>query len=213
MRRRRIATIAVAGAVAVGGTGVAVATNRSDDAKQREQAVLSDAAKRLGTDPAKLREALAAAEDAQLDADVQAGKLTQEQADRIKQRRKESGTVLGGPGLRGPHGPDFGRFGHGPVGDVVEAAANAVGLSEDKLIEQLRSGKSLSDIAKDQGKDYDQVKAAVRAAIQTELDAAVKRGDLTQARADRILARLSQRLDDGLKLRFRAFHHQRRWGP
>jgi hypothetical protein len=212
MRRRRIATIAVAGAVAVGGTGVAVATNRSDDAKQREQAVLSDAAKRLGTDPAKLREALAAAEDAQLDADVQAGKLTQEQADRIKQRREESGTVLGGPGLRGPHGPRFGRFGHGPVGDVVEAAAKAVGLSADKLIEQLRSGRSLSDIAKAQGKDYDQVKAAVRAAIKTELDAAVKRGDLTQARADRILARLSQRLDDGLRLRFRAFHH-RHWGP
>jgi hypothetical protein len=213
MRRRRIAIIAVAGAVAAGGTGVAVATNRGDEAKQREQAVLADAAKRLGTDATKLQEALAAAEDAQLDADVKAGKLTQEQADRIKQHRKESGSVLGGPGLRGPHGPGFGRFGHGPgpgpVGNVVESAAKAVGLSEDQLIEQLRDGKSLQDVAKAQGKDYDQVKAAVRAAIKTELDKAVKDGDLTQARADRILARLSQRLDDGLKLRFKRFH--RHW--
>ena len=215
MRRRRIAIIAVAGAVAAGGTGVAVATNRSDDAKQREQAVLSDAAKRLGTDADKLRAALAAAEDAQLDADVKAGRLTQAEADRIKQRRKESGNVLGGPGVGGPHGPGFGRFGHfgpgpGPVGNVVETAAKALGLSEEQLIEQLRGGKSLSDVAKAQGKDYKAVKAAVRAAIKTELDAAVKDGRLTQARADRILARLTQRLDDGLKLGFRE-HRRHAW--
>jgi hypothetical protein len=215
MRRRRIAIIAVAGAVAAGGTGVAVATNRGDDAKQGEQAVLSDAAKRLGTDADKLRAALAAAEDAQLDADVKAGRLTQAEADQIKQRRKESGNVLGGPGVGGPHGPGFGRFGHfgrgpGPVGNVVETAAKALGLSDEQLVEQLRAGKSLSDVAKTQGKDYNEVKAAVRAAIKTELDAAVKDGRLTQARADRILARLSQRLDDGLKLKFRE-HRRHPW--
>jgi hypothetical protein len=210
MRRRRIAALAAAGVVAAGGTGVAVATSRSDEAKQREQAVLADAAKRLGTDADKLRDALAAAEDAQLDADVKAGRLTQDQADRIKQRRQESGTVLGGPGLRHGHGPGFGRFGgrigRGPVGNVIESAAKAIGITEAQLFEQLRDGKSLADIAKANNKAYDDVKAAVRDAAKAELDAAVKDNRLTQAQADRILARLTERLEDGGRFRGRHRH-------
>ena len=207
MRRRRIAALAAAGVVAAGGTGVAVATNRSDEAKQREQAVLADAAKRLGTDAEKLRAALAAAEDAQLDADVQAGRLTQEQADRIKQRRKESGTVLGGPVFRHHHGPGFGRrMGRGPIGNVVESAAKAIGITEAQLIEQLRDGKSLSEVAEANNKAYADVKTAVRNAAKAELDAAVKDNRLTQAQADRILARLSARLDDGGRFRGRHRH-------
>jgi hypothetical protein len=98
MRRTRIAAVATAGALAAAGTGVALATSASDDAKQREQAVLEDAAGRLDVDAAELRDALAAAEDAQLDAEVKAGRITQEQADAIKQMRDRSGLVLGGPG-------------------------------------------------------------------------------------------------------------------
>ena len=72
----------------------------------------------------------------------------------------------------------------------------------------MRDGKSLSEVAKDNGKDYADVKAAIRAAAKTELDAAVKDGRLTQTQADRLLARLGQRLDDGgLLRRGRACHH------
>jgi len=86
-RRTRIAAVAAAGALVAAGTGVAVATTRSDDAEKREQAVLADAAKRLGVDTAELRDALGKAEDAQLDAEVKAGRLTQVQADAFKALR------------------------------------------------------------------------------------------------------------------------------
>ena len=129
MRRTRIAAVATAGALAAAGTGVAVATSASDDAKQREQAVLEDAAGRLDVDAAELRDALAAAEDAQLDAEVKAGRITQEQADAIKQMRERSGLVLGGPGhprragrLRLPRRP------RGGPGEVMDAAAEALGI-------------------------------------------------------------------------------------
>ena len=203
MNGRRIAALVAAGAVAAGGTGVAVAATRRDDAKAREQAVLADAAKRLGTDADKLRDALAAAQDDQLDSDVKAGRLTQAQADAVKALRKQAGTVLGGPGLhRGPGGPRFGRgFARGPIGNVVEAAAKALGITQAQLFEAARDGKTLSEIAKDNGTDYADVKAAIRAAAKTELDAAVKDGRLTQTQADRLLARLGQRLDDGGLLR------------
>ena len=83
MRRTRIAAIAAAGALVAAGSGVAVATTRSDDAKEHEQAVLADAAKRLDVAPSELRDALSDAENAQLDADVKAGRLTQEQAGEV----------------------------------------------------------------------------------------------------------------------------------
>jgi hypothetical protein len=221
MRRNRIAIIAAAGALAAAGTGVAVATTTSDDPKQREQAVLDDAAKRLNIEASKLRDALGAAEDAQLDAEVKAGNLTQKQADAIKARRAKDGTVLGGPGpgfglhLRGrgfgpPGGPHLrppGVPGRGGPGDLLDAAATAIGISQDKLFDELRSGKTLSEVAKAHGKSFDDVKTAVTAALKKDLDAAVKNGDLTQSQADDMLSHLTEHLDDfGQFRRFKGDH-------
>jgi hypothetical protein len=204
MRRTRIAAIAAAGALAAAGTGVAVATTRSDDAKEREQAVLSDAAKRLDVAPSELRDALSKAEDAQLDADVKAGRLTREQADAIKERRKQSGTVLG-PGGRGDHhfgGPGFrGHHGGGPF-EITEAAAKALGITEDQLWERLRDGKTLEQIAKAEGTSLDAVEKAIAASLKERFDKAVKDGDLTREQADEMLQHLTERLDDLGDLRF-----------
>src|SRR4051795_11031045 len=106
MKRARRVAIAAAGLAVVAGGGVAIAATTGSSPKEREQAVLDDAAGRLRTTPDKLRDALSAAEDAQLDAAVKAGELTQEQADAIKARRSQSGLVLGDePG--GGHGFGF----------------------------------------------------------------------------------------------------------
>jgi hypothetical protein len=202
-RRTRIAAVAAAGALVAAGTGVAVATTRSDDAKEREQAVLADAAKRLGVQPSELRDALGDAQDAQLDAEVKAGRLTQEQADAIKQRRQESGTVLGGgPGFHGPHGFGFKfRGGHGPF-EITEAAAKALGISRDELWERLRDGKSLEEIAKAEGKSLADVEAAVKSELEQQFDEAVKDGKLTREQADEMLEHLTERLGNLGDLRF-----------
>jgi flagellin-like hook-associated protein FlgL len=205
MGGRRIAALALSGALLAGGTGAAIAAVTKDDDKKVEQAVLADAAKRLNVTPEKLHEALAAAQDAQLDQAVKDGDLTQKQADKIKAMRKLSGSVLGGPagGLRlrggGPHvfgGRDF-RGGPGlpgPKGGMIGDLADALGLSADKLFEQLRSGKSIADVAKAQGKSIDSVRSAVRAAAKARLDKAVKNEDLTQKQADKMLAGLDEAL-------------------
>ena len=212
MRRTRIAALTAAGALVAAGTGVAVATTSSDDPKQREQAVLTDAAKRLDVEPSELRDALANAEDAQLDADVKAGRLTQEQADAIKQKRAGSGTVLG----VGPGGPPDGLFFrhrggpgevHGP-GELIDAAAKALGISREELFQRMRDGKSLSEIAKAEGKSIDDVKAAVKAAMKTQLDEAVKAGKLTQQQADDIASKSADHLED-----FGRFPPERPHGP
>jgi phage antirepressor YoqD-like protein len=193
LRAKRSIAIGGLAATLLGG-GAALAAR--DDGNKTEDAILGDAAKRLGVTQAELEDALAKAEDAQIDKAVKDGKLTKKQADELKKRRDESGRVLGFPG-GGPRfehhrfgvpGPGFG--GPGPLGDV----AKALGIGERKLFSQLRDGKTLAQIAKAQGKTLDDVRAALKKAEEAKIAAAVKDGKLTQEQADEILEHLDERL-------------------
>ena len=225
MKPRRIAALALSGALVVGGTGAAIAAVTKSDADKTEQAILDDAAKRLDVTPDKLRDALSAAQDAQLDQAVKDGDLTQKQADAIKEARKDSGRVLAGPGLRGgpgPHGVLKLHGGPGPLGkgfgvrfELFEDLAKALGTTEQKLKGQLRDGKSVADIAKANGKTLADVRSAVRAALKTRLDKAVADGDLTRKQADHMLDRVSEKvtaIGTARALRLRGRHHHFRGG-
>lgn len=220
MKPSRIAALAVSGALIAGGAGAAIAAVTKDDADKTEQAILDDAAKRLDVTPDKLRDALSAAQDAQLDKAVKDGDLTQKQADAIKQARKASGRVLAGPGLRGgpgAHGvrklhggPGGPRLHHlGLRGDLFADLAKALGTTEAKLKAKLRDGTSVAEIAKANGRSLADVRSAVRAAAKTRLDKAVEDGDLTRKQADAILERVEDHvtaIGSGKGLRLRRHH-------
>lgn len=180
--------IAGLGTVAAIGGGTAGALAAGDDDKQAEQAVLADAAKRLGVGANELRSALSSAEDAQLDAAVKAGKVTQAQADAVEQHRQEEGMVLGlGHGDHGHGGPGA-RF-------LLAAVVKAIGISEMSLMDQLHGGKTLTAIAKAHGKTLVEVKAAAQAAATSRLDAELKAGRITRAEYDEEVAELDEELD------------------
>jgi hypothetical protein len=187
-RKHLIAGAATVAALAGGGAAAVAATS---DEKAAEQTVLADAAKRLGVNADDLRSALANAEDAQLDAEVKAGRLTQAQADAIKQHRQSEGTVLdlghGGPGHHGHGGPGGGRF-------MLSDAAKAIGIPESSLLTQLRGGKTLAATAKAHGKTLAEVKAAVKKAATARLDADLEAGRITQAQRDEEVAELDDEL-------------------
>jgi phage antirepressor YoqD-like protein len=191
MKRNHLIAGAVTVAALAGGTAGAVAATNDD--KAAEQTVLSDAAKQLGVSADDLRAALSKAEDAQIDAEVKAGRLTQAQADEIKQHRQADGSVLGfghgGPGERGGpgHGGPGGRF-------MFDDAAKAIGISEETLFGQLRDGKTLTAIAKAHGKTLADVKAAVKQAATARLDADLKAGRITQAQRDEEVGELDEEL-------------------
>jgi hypothetical protein len=195
MTRKRIAIIGGAVVVLAVGSVGAVAATKSDEAKKRENAVLSTAAKELDVSPQELRDALKAGQSAQLEQAVKDGKLTQAQADAMKRQMERSGLVLGGH--RGMHGPG----GHGGPGhrggghEMMADVAKALGLSEAELHEQLRDGKTLAQIAKAQDKDLDDVKASVKKAATARLDQAVKDGDITKAQRDDMLEHIDEHLD------------------
>ena len=90
MRVKHYVMVSAALLAVGGGAGAAIAaTNGNDDHKKTEQSILDDAAKRLNVTPEALRNALGAAEDAQLDQAVKDGKLTQAQRDEIASKIDE----------------------------------------------------------------------------------------------------------------------------
>lgn len=191
MTTRRIAVIGGTLVALAAGSAGAIAATTQDEAKEREQTVLDTAAEKLNVTPEQLRSALESGRAAELDQAVKDGRLTQEQADAIKQRMEQSGLVLGGPGGRGHHGPG----GKGGGREMMADAAKALGLSESELHEQLHDGKTIAEIAKTQNKDLDDVKAAVKKAAVARLDQKVEDGELTKAQRDEIVERLDDRIE------------------
>jgi len=86
-------------------------------------------------------------------------------------------------------------FGFGGPGGGLSAAAVYLGLSESALFQQLRSGKTLAQIANaTSGKSAAGLVDALVSAARSQIASAVKAGRLTQAMADRITAHLQSRI-------------------
>src|SRR3954454_24342014 len=214
-RLKRRAAIGVTGLAVAAGGGIAYAAATQTSPEQERKAFLDDAANRLNTTPDKLEAALKAAAKARIDAAVADGRLTPDQGDKIKQRIDQGGGVPflgrgGGPGGPGGPGKGFGpggpgngfgpggpghRHGGGPFGGL-DAAASYLGLTEAKLFDQLRSGKTLAEVAKSQSRSVDGLKAAIAADVKKHLDEKVQEKALTQAQADKLQKELDSHLDD-----------------
>jgi hypothetical protein len=190
MVKRRF-VIGAAGLAALSGGGVAYAVNQRSGLGGERQAFLNDVAGRLHVSPGALQSAISGALSDRLDAAVKAGRLTQAQADTIKQRIKQNG---GAPFLGGPPHPFFGGPG-GPFVAGFDAAAGYLGLTPQQLHDQLESGKSLAGVASDRNKDLNGLKKAIQDGAKARLDTAVKNKRITQAQENRLLSGLSRRID------------------
>jgi len=179
MRRSRKALVAVAttGTLAVGGLGFAAIGMPVTSSAQTTSTATSSSSS--STAPA--RDPLSTA----LQKLVANRTLTQAQADAVQQ------AVRAEVGNRPFPGP--GRHGEAPG---LDAAAKAIGISTSELRTQLRDGKTIADVAKAQGVDVSRVVAAMVSDARSHLDRAVANGRLTQARADRQKAQLTQRITD-----------------
>ncbi|HKG38601.1 MAG TPA: hypothetical protein VKB25_06395 [Conexibacter sp.] len=191
-KRKRIVAIGAAVALAVAGGGAAYGAASGTDSRD---ALLRDAAGRLNVSPGELRSALEGAFGDQLDQAVKDGRLTQQQADQIKQHVKQDGLPLGGPAGPGGHGM-MGGPGHGPFGPGLDAAADYLGLTRAALARQLQNGKSLADVARAQGKSVDGLEQALVDEAKTRLDRDVADRRLTSDQRDQILREVQEHVAD-----------------
>jgi hypothetical protein len=173
--RRRTKLAAAVGAVAAAGAaagGVMAAGSGSGDRAADLAAAIN---KRAGTS-ITADDVTGAYQDllkTRLDAEVAAGRLTQEQADEMLERAKDA--PLGGPG----HGRGS------PRAEVLGPVATLLKLSEDELRTKLGSGSTLTQVAKAEGV----ARADLVAAIAKALRAADP--DLTDARATALAGRIA----------------------
>jgi AraC-like DNA-binding protein len=197
LKRRIVIAAVVLGVVGLGGTALATSSSGGNS-------FLNDVAHRLGISPAKLQSAINGAQADRLNQLVKQGKLTRAQANAIEKRMKQHGSAgsfagpLAGPfggfrhhGFRGGPRPSFG---FGPMGSL-QTAASYLGISQDALGKDLRSGKTLAAIAKANGKSASGLESAMLAPAKTHLDSAVKSGRLTKAQERRFLKMLSGGID------------------
>lgn len=196
--RHKIA-VAVIVALGLAGGGAAIAATKFGSPKANSQAIVNDAAKQLGVQPSALTDALKTAFKNRVDAAVSQGLLTKEQGNAIKARIDSEQLPLFG-GLRGPGFRHFGAF--GPFGREASVAAKYLDLTTAQLKSKLEGGKSLAQVAKDQGKSVDGLVQALYDSAKERADAAVKAGELTKEDEQSLLDGLKQRITDLVNGRF-----------
>ncbi|OPH59337.1 hypothetical protein BC351_20730 [Paenibacillus ferrarius] len=137
---------------------------------------------------------LVAAETASITAEVTAGKLTQEQADKIISGLSDQLTKqIEGKGFGGGFpGGDRGGKGHGS--NLIEQTATILGVEQSVVQDAVKSGKTLAAFAVEKGITEADYVAKLAAAETTSINAEVTAGKLTQDQADKMLSGLSERI-------------------
>ncbi len=201
----------VLSAALVGGTvfaqeGTATPTTSANDLFQT---FIDRLAQNLGISTDQLNQALSKTEQQTIDDAVSSGRLSQQQADALKQQIASGQTLA-------PLHELFG-FGHGGCGVDASAIASVLGITPQQLQTELQSGKTLKQVIADHGKSVDEVVNAVVAQLKTKLDAQVQSGKITQDQENTILSQQKQRLTDAInnntlgRMRGHGWHHEQ--GP
>lgn len=144
-------------------------------------------AQNLGLPQEQVEQALTATRNDALNDAVASGRLTQAQADEIRNRPIDEGRGFGF-GIGGRGGKLGGR------GVSHEAAAQILGMSAEELRTQLHSGQSLAQIAQARGISVETLVAGLVSAAETQIAQAVQEGRLTEAQAAEQRANLAERI-------------------
>ncbi|MCM3146336.1 hypothetical protein [Brevibacillus sp. MER 51] len=167
----------------------------ADKLKEELQAgkTLAAIAQAQGVDSADVVALLVDQQEAKLKEAVAAGKLTQEQADKLSEnlsdRVKEQ--VENAKSDKG-----FGRGGFIGGFEKNEELLTLLKLDADKLQEELKTDKSLAAIAEAQGVSVDDLVALLVKQQETKLKEAVAAGKLTQEQADKMNENASERFKE-----------------
>src|SRR3990170_3382450 len=171
------------------------------------QSLFTRAARILGIEEQKLKDAFAQAAKEGVDEAVKSGRLGQEQADKLKegidkginegrmpmqgmQARPRFKSPEAQPPVQPKRGPGLkdeitGRLFAFRHPATVDAAAKVLGMTRDEVVAELRKGKSVSEIAAERGVS----RAALVEGITKELSASI------QKKADEAIKNLTQQVE------------------
>jgi transposase-like protein len=143
----------------------------TEDASPPQEQFLSSVAAKLGVSADQLKGAVQSTELEMLDNAVEQGKVRPEVADRLRQRIEE-GRLL--PSLTRAAARQE-QLGPGQR-LVLHSAAEALGVTPAELVRELRdSGKSLAQLAEENGVSRDELKSGILADVEKHLDNGLER--------------------------------------
>lgn len=175
------------GAILLGGTAFA---QTDTDGADLGQSFIDRLAGKLGMSSDELETTIKETQAEVVDDAVANGRLTEEQGAVLKERiESNDGVVRLLPGPRG-----LGMHAFRQLDINLATIASELGMTTDELRTELASGSTLSEVITAHGSTVDAVVTALVADAETELAEAVANGNLTQERADQILANLPDRL-------------------
>lgn len=168
-----------------------------EDKETLRDRFLDELAERLGVSREQLDQALSDAALALVDQAVADGIITEEEAERIRERIEAGEFPFFGFGHRGfdGHGGFHGLPFRCP-GAKIDEIAEFLGVEPEVVRDGLQDGQSLGQIAEANGKSRDELRAFLLSQIEERLSQAVEDGDLTQERADELRERAAERIDD-----------------
>ena len=172
-----------------------------------KQALLDDfltkLAANLGISQSDLEQAIRATDSQILDELVADGKITEDEAAKIRDRIESGDFPLfpfgghGGPG-RGPGGPHRGH-GFGMIGgDLIKQTADFLGVDRQTVIDGLENDQSLAQIAEANGKSADGLSGYIYDQLKSKLDEGVANNRITQDREDSILTNAKDHIDTAI---------------
>ena len=203
------ASVVILGSLALGAIALAQDPDDGQDwpfnFRERVHQAVADI---LGVEVEEYDAAIEQAQEQVLGEAVSEGWLTQEQADRMRERQAEG---FGPRGMdKGFFGPRRGFMGRG--GDpFLAVAADELGMTASELMDELANGKSIAGIAEEKGVDTQAIVDAHQAKLAETLAQAVENGRITQKQADWMLEQIQQRITDMLEKTWEDFGPRR--GP
>ena len=164
------------GVLMVGGVGA-----QEGDTERRRDRFIAGTAERLGVTPEELTAAMTESQFEIIDEAVAEGRLTEEQAAKLKERIAEYGPQW----IIGRRDRDGKALCHG-ARLVTGAAAEVLGKEPVEVAQAVKSGESLAEQAEAQGMSLEEFTAALLAAVKSTLQTKVDEGKITQEQSDRV---------------------------
>ena len=191
MKKMLIAALALVALVGALGAVAVSAQSGGTSSITPADTLISKVAQKLGISEDQLKTAFKDSEKEMVDNAVNNGKLTDTQGDKIKARIDAApGLGLGIPHFLRDRVMRFARY------EVVDAAAQALNVDKQALVEQLRGGQSLLQVAQGKGVSEAEFKADLLANVKSDLDAKVQSNNLTHDQADKIYQAIQNHIDD-----------------
>ena len=126
------------------------------------------------------------------------GWLTEDQAERMQERFEQGpGGRMDGGFMKAPRG--FMGRGETPL---VGVAAEALDMSVEDLHAELKDGKTIAEVAEEEGVDTQEIIDAYLAQLEENLAQAVEDGKITQNQADWMLEQAAERAPEQLENAF-----------